>query len=243
MTLPRWLAPLPLVACVAAAGTAPLTLVAPALDPVAAGSGTATVTNVSSAPLDLLGVDTLGAVALPAPPAPGRLAPGARFVFPFTWSAATVIRPALVVRGTAGTWVLDLAPGGAVTAARGASPLDDPAFTAAAAAAYERECCSTAPPPVVELPPVPAITTQAIPLRYCYSRELRKDHALAGELQLGVSIGPDGRVTALHLDATTLPHGQVEACVAGLVAGLHLPAPTTQGAQSVTYRFAFRPGG
>lgn len=243
MTLPRWLVPLPLGACVATAGTAPLALVAPALDPIAAGSGTATITNVSSASIDIVGVDTLGVVALPTPPAPQALAPGARLLLPFTWAAATVIRPALVVRGTAGAWVLDLASGGAATAARAASPLDDPAFTTAAAAAYERECCSTAPPPVVDMPPVPAITAQAIPLRYCYSRELKKDHSLTGELQLGVSLAPDGRVAALHLDATTLPHGNVEACVASLVAGLQLPAPTSQGAQTATYRFAFRPGG
>jgi len=243
VTLSRWLALPPLLGCVAAAATAPLAVVAPPLDALTPGSGTATITNLSPGSLQLTGVDAFGVVTLPTPPASQLLPPGGRLALPFAWTAATVVRPALIVRTAVGAWVLDLSAGGVATSSRAASPLDDPAFAAAALAMYEHECCSTAPPPVVEMPPAPAITAQAIPLRYCYSRELKKDHALAGELQLGVSLGADGRVGALHLDTTTFPHGGVEGCVAGLVAGLQLPAPTTQATRTATYRFVFRPEG
>lgn len=241
MTLPnrRWL---PLLAVATAplfalAASPPLAVTGGAGDAPAPGTGTATLTNTASSTVLLAAVDPFGPLTLPSPVAGRTMQPGERLQVPLSWGTATVVQPALVVRTGTSAWVLSL--GGSPGADLGASPADDPAFPVAAADAYERECCSTAPPPVVEMPADPELTAQATQLRYCYSRELKKDHALAGAAQFTLSVGAGGRVSSLRLDATTLPHGAVESCVAGLLAR----TPLQHRSGTATLSFTFRPGG
>ncbi len=229
----------------------PLTLDAALGDLLHAGSGIVTLLNAPSGSLALTAVDTIGAIRVSTAIAPQTLSARGHLTVPLAWTPASVVHPALIVRGSGGPWVLDLP--GATGSDLGASPNDDPGFAKAAADAYEHECCSSAPPPVVTVPGGTlggraddhtlgkAITAQLTEIRYCYSRELAHDHALAGEVVYTFTIGTRGQVTALHLDSTSFSHGTVESCIAGLLSHITFPAASSDAGITATYPFAFTP--
>lgn len=88
-----------------------------------------------------------------------------------------------------------------------------------------------------------AVQRRIAPIRQCYARALGDSPTLGGEMQLDVTYGRNGRVTAVT--ATGL--GSVPAvsqCVAGVVRGMAFPRPRGREAQSVRFLvpIAFRRG-
>ncbi len=61
-------------------------------------------------------------------------------------------------------------------------------------------------------------------LRACYEHALRSEPALAGDLKVGIEVGPSGAVTQVNLDGSLAQHA-VAACVEGVLRKLPLPAP------------------
>lgn len=88
-----------------------------------------------------------------------------------------------------------------------------------------------------------ALQRRIAPIRQCYARALNDSPTLGGEMQIDVTYGRNGRVTAVT--ATGL--GSVPAvsqCVAGVVRGVAFPRPHGREAQSVRFLVpvAFRRG-
>jgi hypothetical protein len=61
-------------------------------------------------------------------------------------------------------------------------------------------------------------------LRSCYEHALKSEPALAGELKVGIEIGPSGAVTQVKLSGSLAKH-PVTVCVEGVLRALPLPPP------------------
>ena len=89
------------------------------------------------------------------------------------------------------------------------------------------------------------VRTRVNQLRYCYERAQRADPTIRGELELGFTITPEGRVSGASIARSTLSSPPVESCFQASVSRWTFPRPT--GGAPVTVRQLFRlqpkPGG
>lgn len=76
-------------------------------------------------------------------------------------------------------------------------------------------------------------------IRYCYERELTKNPALGGRMEVEFTIGPDGAVASTVLGASTLDSPAVEACILGRFRRMQFPEPRGGGVVMVTYPLVF----
>jgi outer membrane biosynthesis protein TonB len=74
--------------------------------------------------------------------------------------------------------------------------------------------------------------------RYCYEKELIRDSKLAGRLDVGFTIGPDGSVIDTKTEG--FPNELVAQCVAQVMMSMKFPAPKGGGQVVVSYPFIFR---
>ena len=79
-------------------------------------------------------------------------------------------------------------------------------------------------------------------LRYCYQRELTKNPALAGRIQVKFVIAKDGSVSSAVTKSTTMNNPAVESCLNGRFLRFQFPEPKGGGIVIVTYPFVFSPG-
>lgn len=89
-----------------------------------------------------------------------------------------------------------------------------------------------------------AIRSKLNEIKYCYERELARNDQLAGRVVPRFTIGPDGRVVAAVMEASTIGDGKVDACVLEAVRRIEFPRmPSGSGLTIVSYPFAFQAAG
>jgi TonB family protein len=76
-------------------------------------------------------------------------------------------------------------------------------------------------------------------IKYCYERELVKRPDLSGEIEIQVSIGPDGRVINARVARSTLSNPQVEQCVVSRFLRMEFMAPPSGGVEVLRLPYAF----
>lgn len=80
-------------------------------------------------------------------------------------------------------------------------------------------------------------------IRYCYEKQLQQSPNLSGKLAVDFTIGPQGRVTVVGKDESSLDSAPVENCVMGVVQRMVFPLPKGGGEVRVTYPFVFQAAG
>mgnify|MGYP002632666945 CR=1 FL=1 len=78
-------------------------------------------------------------------------------------------------------------------------------------------------------------------IRYCYQKELQKDPALAGRLEIKFVIDADGAVSRAEVKLSTLGNEVVEQCILSRILRMRFPAPAGGGIVVVSYPFVFQP--
>lgn len=79
----------------------------------------------------------------------------------------------------------------------------------------------------------------ATQIRLCYERELAKRPDLAGEVEVQVSIGPDGRVINARVGRSTLANSQVEQCVVSQFLRMEFPPPPSGNVEVLRLPYVF----
>ena len=76
--------------------------------------------------------------------------------------------------------------------------------------------------------------------RYCYQRELQKDHTLGGKVTLKWIIASDGTVSSASVKRTTVGNSAVTSCMLNVARRMQFPSPKG-GIVIVSYPFLFSP--
>ncbi|MEL6344984.1 MAG: AgmX/PglI C-terminal domain-containing protein [Myxococcota bacterium] len=79
-------------------------------------------------------------------------------------------------------------------------------------------------------------------IRYCYARERSKDPSLAGRIVVDFAIAPDGHVSTVAIQSSTMGAEAVEQCISGRFQRMMFPAPEDGAVVSVRQPFFFVPG-
>lgn len=79
-------------------------------------------------------------------------------------------------------------------------------------------------------------------IKYCYSRELTKNPALAGKITVKFVIAKDGTVSSATTKSSTMGSPAVESCINGRFMRFQFPEPKGGGIVIVSYPFIFSPG-
>lgn len=79
-------------------------------------------------------------------------------------------------------------------------------------------------------------------IKYCYSRELTKNPALAGKITVKFVIAKDGTVSSATTKTSTMGSPAVESCINGRFMRFQFPEPKGGGIVIVSYPFIFSPG-
>lgn len=79
-------------------------------------------------------------------------------------------------------------------------------------------------------------------IRYCYQKELTKNPALGGKIQVKFVIAKDGTVSSATTGSTTMNNPAVESCINGRFQKFQFPEPKGGGIVIVKYPFIFSPG-
>lgn len=78
-------------------------------------------------------------------------------------------------------------------------------------------------------------------IRYCYQRELMKRPDLGGRIEVQLTIGPDGAVSAARIAESSLGSEAVESCIQRRFERMRFPEPEGGGSVVVSYPFVFEP--
>ena len=79
-------------------------------------------------------------------------------------------------------------------------------------------------------------------IRYCYQRELIKDHSLGGKVVVKFAIGKTGEVSSAMTKSSTVGSPAVESCINKRFYNFRFPEPQGGGIVVVSYPFMFAPG-
>ncbi|MBN2799037.1 MAG: AgmX/PglI C-terminal domain-containing protein [Deltaproteobacteria bacterium] len=79
-------------------------------------------------------------------------------------------------------------------------------------------------------------------IRYCYQRELTKNHNLQGKVVIKFVIAKDGSVSSASVKQSTIDSSAVDSCVASRFMHMQFPQPIGGGIVIVSYPFLFAPG-
>ena len=79
-------------------------------------------------------------------------------------------------------------------------------------------------------------------IRYCYQKELTKNPALGGKIQVKFVIAKDGTVSSATTGSTTMNNPAVESCINSRFQKFQFPEPKGGGIVIVKYPFIFSPG-
>jgi hypothetical protein len=79
-------------------------------------------------------------------------------------------------------------------------------------------------------------------IRYCYQRELNKNPALSGKVNVKFVIAKDGSVSQAVTKSSTLGNPVVESCINSRILRFAFPEPKGGGIVIVSYPFLFAPG-
>ncbi len=77
-------------------------------------------------------------------------------------------------------------------------------------------------------------------VKFCYEKELQHDNGLSGRVVVKFSIGGMGGVTTSFVEASTLPRGQTDQCIANAVRRWQFPKPQQNGLVVVSYPFVLK---
>jgi hypothetical protein len=78
-------------------------------------------------------------------------------------------------------------------------------------------------------------------IRYCYTRELRKEPGLAGEIIVKFVISNTGWVPKAEIESSTMGNPAVESCITSRFDYVQFPEPKGGGTVVVSYPFVFTP--
>lgn len=79
-------------------------------------------------------------------------------------------------------------------------------------------------------------------IRYCYQRELTKNHGLQGKVVIKFVIAKDGSVSSASVKQSTMGSPAVEQCISSRFMHMQFPQPVGGGIVIVSYPFLFSPG-
>ena len=77
-------------------------------------------------------------------------------------------------------------------------------------------------------------------VKYCYEKELTKDHSLYGKVAVVFVIDGAGRVSDALVQQSTMGSEAVEGCIVSHVRRWAFPAPEGGGTVQVTYPYVFK---
>jgi len=80
-------------------------------------------------------------------------------------------------------------------------------------------------------------------IKYCYQRELNKDHGLYGKISVSFVIVKDGTVKSSVIKTSTMKNRNVEKCVTRVIKRIVFPEPKGDGQVHVSYPFVFNSEG
>ncbi len=83
------------------------------------------------------------------------------------------------------------------------------------------------------------IATKMGGIKACYQRQLQSNPELAGKVKVAFLISPNGSVTGVRKDSTTLNNDAVEDCVISLIKSWKFPPAKGGGSTKVEYPFVF----
>jgi outer membrane biosynthesis protein TonB len=87
------------------------------------------------------------------------------------------------------------------------------------------------------------IDKNRLQIRYCYERELQRDHSLEGKVSVKWLIGGTGRVARVIILDSSLGNAAVLRCIEEKIMTWQFPAPAGGGKVEVNYAFVFAANG